>query len=870
MGLLENFARSVSGPAPAPTQPPRAMTAAGARIDLSRPTPITNRRVEWQTAAWDYRDSVPELQFVASFVRSSLGRLRVFPAERRPRGIPPQPLDRLPVPNNALDQVKTESSLSSSTRQAAVAASGRLNFDQQGSTLLARLGENLEFAGEAYLLGENGDEGEEWSIKSVSEVQIGNGVVRLIDPGGGMGGRELVPGQHELLRLWNPHPRFHLWPDSPIAALLETCEAMLLLSRRGRAHDRSRISTGKALYLPDELSVQRAGSAPTAADTEGGFEDQDPFLEELTAFMMTPILNDADPSAVVPLIIRGPAMAQDGTTPMKDVIGTIDLHNADPKDLDTRRDNLVSILARGIDLPPEVLTGIGDTNHWNGAVISAETVKSHIEPRAERMCDALTVAYLWPALKAMGIPREEREKVCLWFDPSELMQDPDRGQAAKDAHQAGVISHAAARRALGFSDEDAPSDTEVLTRTLTEGRAYEASIPVLIALSGLDLEDPKMKRVMTLAMNSMFNPLAKGDIRKDPSLDQYGTTQDADATGRANGRPPQVNRAGDRSRALPPAAPTTGNSPRNVTVRASAQREQVHRRASAKLARIDHELTVTLLAHAEATVGRATEKTANSLRNQARKRGIAASAFPDGCDPRAVLAQGGRALVAGLDDQAALEGALDDYAVRFERDVAAAARAVEMTVADMVGAEKAKGLAQRLTERARGAWQWLKQRLRERIHEVLYGENRLTPSEADTDLVPASLIRGAVAQVGGLSEGAAGVANDGRLVRGPGDPVRPATGPGTGIEVMDIMRGADAQVASWSWDYPANPRAHFEPHRALDGLEFSSWTDPLLDAGAEASWIGPYFHPGDHPGCLCAAVPLWTTPVREPELEGVG
>jgi len=868
VGLLENFAKTVTGPPPA--ERPRAMTAAGQRIDLSRPTPVTNRRTEWQDDAWAYRDSVPELQFVASFVRSSLGRLRVFPAERRPRGVAPQPLDRPPGARSTEgdDKVEVDTDIRPGTREAALAACARLNLDQHGSTLLARLGENLEFAGEAYLLGEDGDEGEQWSIKSVSEVQIGHETVRLVDPGTNAGGRDLVPGRHELLRLWNPHPRHELWPDSPIAALLKTCRAMNTLSDRGYAHDRSRISKGKVLYLPDELSLQRAGNAPVSADTDGVAEDADPFMDELTEYMVTPIMDPSDPSAVVPLIIRGPAMTTDGTTLMKDAIGTVDLHNDDPKELDTRRDNLVAILARGIDLPPEVLTGIGDTNHWNGAVISAETVKSHIEPRAERMCDALTVAYLWPALKAMGIPREEREKVCLWFDPSELMQDPDRAQSAKDAHEAGTISDAALRASLGFTEEDAPTDREKLIRTLAYGRAYEASIPILISLSNLDATDPDIAQAMRFALTSIYSK------HGGTAPDEAGQGERPEATGRANGRPPEVNRAGDRTQALPPSRPAApSGSPQSVRASATrTDRDTVHTRASQRLARIDHDLTVKLLAHADATVGRAVEKAANRLRNQARKSPLTASVFPAGSDPREVLARGGRALVAALDDEEALNGALDDFGVQFERDTAAAAKAVEQTVGQIAGPGKARGLADRLTARARDAWQWLKGRLSERIREVLYGEGRLAPSESDSDLVPASLIRGAVAQIGGLPEDAAGVADDGRLVRGPGDPVRPATGPGTGIEVMDVMRGADAQVATWVWEYPANPRAHFAPHQRLDGVEFASWTDPVLDAGAEASWIGPYLHPGDHQGCLCMATPVWSTPAvdPEPELEGVG
>jgi hypothetical protein len=161
-------------------------------------------------------------------------------------------------------------------------------------------------------------------------------------------------------------------------ALLETCEAMVLLSRRGRAHDRSRISRARRCSCPTSCRCTAPGPRRSTPDT-GVFEDDDPFMTELAAFMTEPIADEADPSAVVPLVIRGPAMLA-RQAPMKDVIGTVDLHNEDPRDLDARRDNLVAILARGIDLPPEVLTGIGDTNHWNGAVISAETVKSTSSP----------------------------------------------------------------------------------------------------------------------------------------------------------------------------------------------------------------------------------------------------------------------------------------------------------------------------------------------------------------------------------------------------------------------------------------------------------------------------------------------------------
>jgi hypothetical protein len=66
------------------------------------------------------------------------------------------------------------------------------------------------------------------------------------------------------------------------------------------------------------------------------------------------------------------------------------------------------------------------------------------------------------------------------------------------------------------------------------------------------------------------------------------------------------------------------------------------------------------------------------------------------------------------------------------------------------------------------------------------------------------------------------------------------------------------------WRYRAElHRDHeFPPHRHLDGERFLSWDVPVLDTSGLAEWVGPFFRPGDHSGCSCAAAPCYAVPAN--------
>jgi hypothetical protein len=59
------------------------------------------------------------------------------------------------------------------------------------------------------------------------------------------------------------------------------------------------------------------------------------------------------------------------------------------------------------------------------------------------------------------------------------------------------------------------------------------------------------------------------------------------------------------------------------------------------------------------------------------------------------------------------------------------------------------------------------------------------------------------------------------------------------------------------WDYGPDDRDTFEPHFDLDGQQFAGPEDSSL-SNTEAFPPDPFYFPGDHAGCRCSTVPIYT------------
>ena len=464
---------------PLPYTAHRPLTAAAAQIKMNDKGEFEQFRQRrsasssaWQEEAWEYYDAIGEIKYAFNLVASVVSRIRIYPAV---------------VENPAETPVSTRASNVIDERLAAAAerALKRLDSAYGGQAgLLRDAALNLSVAGECYLvqIPERIGHGipESWDIKSVDEVMTdakgGFSVVgrrEQTNSNSGYGGAQKAGGIQLgsgafVGRIWRSHPRFSDEADSSLRGLLDLCSELLLLNRTFRATARSRLNAG-ALYLPDGLSVS-ANPVPDYPYADGDTdinpailaeEAQDDFEEQLIDAMTTPIKDEDSASAVVPLIIRGPAE-------LGDKIKQFKFERSFDATLVQRADRVLERILQGIDVPKDVVTGLANVKYSNALQIDETLYKTHIEPLMLLIADAITVVYLRPYLLANGFAETDVDRIVVWYDPSAISTRNDRAADADMGFDKAAISWETWRHAHGFSAADAPTPDELSIRMMFE------------------------------------------------------------------------------------------------------------------------------------------------------------------------------------------------------------------------------------------------------------------------------------------------------------------------------------------------------------------------------------------------------------------
>ena len=453
---------------------PRTLTAAAAQIKINDKGEFEQFRIRrsagtsaWQGEAWEYYDAIGEIKYAFNLVASVVSRIRIYAAV-------------VDDPSETPISVRQSELIDERLASAAERALGRLNSAYGGQAgLLRDAALNLSVAGECYLVQMPARPAynlpESWDIRSVDEVTT--------DPRGGfnvIGRREQSTttqggidknsklGKNAFVgRMWRSHPRYSDEADSSLRGLLDLCAELLLLNRTFRATARSRLNAG-ALYLPDGLSVAAQGDGDFPYDSEDGIgpnftaeEAEDEFEEQLMDAMTTPIRDEESASAVVPLIIRGPAELGDKIKQFKFE------RSFDPA-LAERSDRVLERILQGLDVPKDVVTGLANVKYSNAMQIDESLYKAHIEPLMLLIADALTVVYLRPYLIANGFEETQVNRIVVWYDPSAIATRNDRATDADSGFDRMAVSSNTWRRAHGFSDADAPTPKEIALRLLQE------------------------------------------------------------------------------------------------------------------------------------------------------------------------------------------------------------------------------------------------------------------------------------------------------------------------------------------------------------------------------------------------------------------
>lgn len=783
------------------------LVASAQRIDVSdrrQANRIRAARQDWQDESYGYFNDIGEVKYYCRYKGNALARLRLFVATT---------LDDDETPIAADDE---QADLPSALVAAANEALDRLKKADGGTgEMLRSIGTNLEVAGEVYLVGRMEEQGETWGVHSVNEIAVSGDTWKLksnpTDQGETLGADDVV------LRIWQRHPQWGALADSAMRGVLEICDELLILNRSIRAAGRSRAAGAGLLLVPDGLSF---GSVDHTADESDGEARGDPFTADLMEAMVTPIQDEGSASAVVPNVIRGDPEL------MKEVRLVILDRPLDPI-FGEQRMELIKRLGQGLDAPPEIITGISDTNHWGSWQVDESMFKSHIEPLALTIVEALTVGFLRTLLADQFGP-EELERVFIWYDPVELVSHPNRAVDAKDAYNADALSAEALRKNLGFSDEDAPEPIELLVKAFLRRPIFDPSAGPALFERLLGIPAP---------MNGESPPAPAPGESPPPAQ------QSPEITG-------------------PPAREGITASARKLKGLALGKR----------LVEMDRNLRTRLQIAADAALSRALERAGARLRSKTGK--TSKTKLLEHVPQQAVAATLGPAMVAamGMGEDELLESAFDGLEGQFRRWIAdAQGETLDLLEGFLgeLGASRA-GFESRQAISLDEAWGWFRSAMLDLARSRLYDPSPEAPALGELDEsvgVPIGLVRQAVARAGG-AEGLVTSPEGGAFVVLEQSGTEPIGGIGTGRLAMEILTSEGGGIEGYEWTYgPAARTRPFEPHEDLDGISFTSFDDPAL---ASDGWPGEFYLPGDHFGCVCDVIPVLLSPQEVADMEVFG
>lgn len=431
MAWWHAFTRRGVAPTPAPpAQPePAALTAAAAPVTSPR-TELLRTPDTWQNEAWQYYSDLGEFRYAADWEANMLSRIRFYAAKLEP---------------GADEPVRAEAG--TAVELMTTFAGGVAGQAQ----IMNGLGTQLAVPGEGYVIVENVGGIEKWAVRSIDEVRAARGHYEVIDennPRDGNQWRPLAPDSMAPIRVWRPNKRYHHVADSPARAARTTMRELELVNRHIQAQYLSRLASAGVVIFPDEVTFPVREEFADAAD---------PFMEEWIENGRTAISEPGTASGVLPMPIRVPG---EYVEKIRHIDFTLKI---DDKIIE-KRDSAIKRLASQLNVPPEVLLGMSDLNHWNAWAVDETSLKVNVAPDAELIAQALTTGYLQPRLKASGV--EDWATWVVWYDMSELTLRPDRSDDAVQLYDRLEIDGAALRRETGFDEADKPNDTDLEQQAL--------------------------------------------------------------------------------------------------------------------------------------------------------------------------------------------------------------------------------------------------------------------------------------------------------------------------------------------------------------------------------------------------------------------
>lgn len=389
------------------------------------------RDESWQRELWRLYDIVPEFAYAARWVGNCCSQVRIYVADVDKYGRPQQ--------ENSKPKIQALSD-------------NLLGGPDDKAEALRSLGINLTVAGEGYILGDSSNKRDQWYILSSSEIRRVRGRNGQWDWAWGQKGMPMKLDLSTMMvtRVWSPHPARIWCADSPSRSCQPVLRELEQLTKYVFSQIDSRLVGAGLLIIPNNLDFPDDDSGNSAGDS---------LMIRLATAGAQSMRGEGSALGVLPLIVE--ANPEDIERGFK----LINFASELSKQAMELRAEAIRRLGLGMDMPSEVLSGMGEANHWSGWLIDGYGIKVHIEPLMNRICQALTKAYLEPALKLMG---EDPARFTFAYDTSGLSVRPQRLQDALNLYEKGIINMQSVRDAGFFKETDEQSVDESAQTFLRE------------------------------------------------------------------------------------------------------------------------------------------------------------------------------------------------------------------------------------------------------------------------------------------------------------------------------------------------------------------------------------------------------------------
>jgi len=392
----------------------------------------------WQRELWRLYDVVGELRFAANWVGSMMSRVRIYVAE---------------IDEN--DKIGPETS----DPEIQALANNMLGGPTAKAESLRLMGIDLTVCGEFYIVGyaaRSANADDQWYIVVPSELSRWQAGVFYNSVDGPI---QLLDNTDMIVRVWTPHPQRVWLADSPAHGAMNVIVELERLTKYIFSQIDSRLIGGGLLPIPAGIDFPDEDDEMGAADT---------LMAKLAQAGQASLRGEGSAAGVLPVIIEVPP----------ETLGKLNLVSFDTglsEQAMSLRKEAIERFAYSMDFPPEIMTGLGASNHWSAWYIDENAVKVHIEPPMTRICDALTKATLIPSLKKLG---KDPKRYCYWFDTSGLTIRATRLEDAVALYKEGLLSGEAVREAGYFREDQAMSDEEAAANF---GRLVAVQDPQLLS-----------------------------------------------------------------------------------------------------------------------------------------------------------------------------------------------------------------------------------------------------------------------------------------------------------------------------------------------------------------------------------------------------